>query len=51
MSDLESIGYSDWFKCRVVVEKIAVHVVAQFVSVHKDSYTVSKGGEALFRKG
>lgn len=48
MCDLKSIGYSDWFKCRVDEEKIAVHEVARVVSVHKDSYTVSKGGEAIF---
>jgi len=48
MSELESIGYSDWFKRQVDEEKIAVHGVARVVSVHKDSYTVSKGGEAIF---
>ena len=48
MSDLESMGYSDWFKSRVDDEKIAAHGVARIVSVHKDSYTVTKGGEEIF---
>ncbi len=48
MSDLKSIGYNDWFKSRVDDEKIAVHGVARVVSVHKDSYTVTKGGEEIF---
>jgi len=48
MSDLERIGYSDWFKDRVDDVKIAAHDVARIVSVHKDSYTVTKGGKEIF---
>ncbi len=48
MSDLKSIGYSDWFKNRVDDEMIAAHGVARIVSVHKDSYTITKGGEEIF---
>ena len=48
MSDLESIGYSSWFKSRVDDEKIVAHGVARVFSVHKDSYTVSIGGEEIF---
>jgi len=48
MNDLKSIGYSDWFKSRVDAEKIAIHGVARVVSVHKDSYTVTKGGGEVF---
>lgn len=48
MSDLKSIGYSDWFKIRVDEKKIAAHGVARVVSVHKDSYTITKGGEEIF---
>ena len=48
MSDLKSIGYSDWFNSRVDDEKNAAHGVARVVSVHKDSYTVTKGGEEIF---
>jgi ribosome biogenesis GTPase len=48
MSDLESIGYSDWFKSRVDDKNIASHEVARVVSVHKDSYIVTKGGGEVF---
>ena len=48
MSDLTNIGYSDWFKSRVDNEKISAHDVARVVSVHKDSYTVTKGDEGIF---
>lgn len=48
MSDLEVIGYSDWFKSRVDEEKIALHCVARVVSVHKNSFTVTKGGDEVF---
>jgi ribosome biogenesis GTPase len=48
MDDLRSVGYSDWFKRRVDDEMIAIHGVARIVSVHKDSYTVTKGGEEIF---
>ena len=48
MSDLESIGYNDWFKSRVDEEKVSSHGVARIVSVHKDSYTVSKGEGEVF---
>ncbi|MCP4078367.1 MAG: ribosome small subunit-dependent GTPase A [Gammaproteobacteria bacterium] len=48
MSDLESIGYSDWFKNRMDDEKSAAHGIARIVSVHKDSYTVTKGEEEIF---
>ncbi len=48
MNDLKSIGYSDWFKSRVDDDKIAAHGVARVVSVHKDSYTITKGGEEIF---
>ena len=48
MSDLESIGYSDWFKSRADSEKSAAHGVARIVSVHKDNYTVTKGAEDIF---
>ena len=48
MSDLKSIGYSDWFQSRADDEKISAHAVARIVSVHKDSYTVTKGEEEIF---
>ncbi|WP_455219191.1 ribosome small subunit-dependent GTPase A [Kaarinaea lacus] len=48
MTDLKSIGYSDWFRNRADDEKIAAHSIARVVSVHKDSYTLTKGGEDVF---
>ena len=48
MNDLKSLGYGDWFQNRVNHQMIAVHDVARVVSVHKDSYTVTKGGEEIF---
>jgi len=48
MNDLENIGYSDWFKDRADNDKIAAHGIARVVCVHKDSFTVTKGGEEIF---
>ncbi len=48
MSDLEDIGYSDWFQSRVDNDKLAVHSLARVVSVHKDSYTLTKGKQEIF---
>lgn len=48
MGDLKSLGYSEWFKSRVDDEMISTHGVARVVSVHKDSYTVTKGGDEIF---
>jgi len=48
MEKLENIGYQRWFQDRVDAEKIAVHDIARVVSVHKDSYLVTKGLEAVF---
>ena len=48
MNELESIGYNDWFHSQVDPEKIAAHEVARVVSVHKDSYTITKGRGEVF---
>ena len=48
MKNLESLGYSHWFKNRVDAEKIAAHEVARVVSVHKDSYVITKGFGEVF---
>lgn len=45
---LVSLGYSDWFRSQVDIEKAAVHDVARVVSVHKDCYVVSKGHGEVF---
>jgi len=48
MDKLENLGYGDWARSQVDLEKIAVHEVARVVSVHKDSYVITKGqGEAF----
>jgi ribosome biogenesis GTPase len=48
MDKLESIGYGDWFRSQVDVNKTAIHEIARVVSVHKDSCVVTKGhGEAF----
>jgi len=48
MGDLKSVGYSDWFKSRADDALNAAHDVARVVSVHKDSYTVTKGEGEIF---
>ena len=48
MNELESIGYNDWFHSQIDPEKIAVHEVARVISVHKDSYTITKGRGEVF---
>jgi len=48
MSILNSIGYSDWFKIRADDEKLSAHDLARVVSVHRDSYIVTKGSEEIF---
>ena len=45
---LKTIGYSDWFASREDAGQIAAHGVARVVAVHKDSYTLTKGGEEVF---
>ncbi len=48
MENLKNIGYSDWFQNRVDNEKRAVHDIARVVSVHKDSYTITKGAGEVY---
>lgn len=48
MEKLESLGYSSWFKNHIDAEKIAIHDIARVVSVHKDSYLVTKGAGEVF---
>lgn len=48
MDTLENIGYGDWFRSQVDVDKAAIHEIARVVSVHRDSCVVTKGhGEAF----
>ena len=48
MDKLEDIGYSHWFQSRLDAKKVAGHEVARVVSVHKDSYIVTKGLGEVF---
>ncbi|WP_205747310.1 ribosome small subunit-dependent GTPase A [Desulfopila sp. IMCC35006] len=48
MDKLESIGYGEWCRTQVDTEKTATHEVARVISVHKDSYVVTKGHGDVF---
>ena len=48
MNELEKLGYSDWFKSRLDVDKSSVHEVARVVSVHKDRYIITTGHGDVF---
>ncbi len=48
MDKLESIGYCDWFRNQVDVDKTGNHEVARVVSVHKQSYVLTKGYGEVF---
>ena len=47
ITDLKHIGYSDWFERQERADNMAAHAVARVVSVHKDRYMVTQGGEAV----
>ena len=48
MNNLKNLGYSTWFETRTDQDKLANHKIARVVSVHKDSYLISKGGSNIF---
>ena len=48
MEKLELLGFSDWFRTRVDTEQTAIHEIARVVSVHKDSFVVTKGDGEVF---
>jgi ribosome biogenesis GTPase len=48
MANLESLGYSAWFQSRSDKEKTTAHEVARVISVHRDSYVVSKGAGEVY---
>ena len=48
MEKLVSLGYSPWFKNRVDSDKMVTHDAARVVSVHKDSYVITKGSGEVF---
>ena len=48
MENLEGIGFDDWFQTHIDPDMLAVHEIARVVSVHKDSYMVTKGQGDVF---
>lgn len=48
MESLQHIGFNDWFQARIKTDKLALHEVARVVSVHKDSYMITKGQGDIF---
>lgn len=48
MESLQHIGFDQWFQTRVEPDKLALHDIARVVSVHKDSYIITKGQGDVF---
>lgn len=48
MKKLERLGYSSWFEDRVDAEMIVAHDLARVVSVHRDSYVITRGNGEVF---
>ena len=48
MENLRHIGFNDWFQARIETDKLASHEIARVVSVHKDSYMITKGQGDVF---
>ena len=48
MKNLNSIGFDDWIKDHIDTKKLENHEIARVVSVHKDSYLVTNGGDDIF---
>ena len=48
MKNLKSVGFDDWFEGHIDVTKLDNHEIARVVSVHKDSYLVTNGGDDVF---
>ena len=48
MESLQHIGFDDWFQERIDPDKLASHEIARVVSVHKDSYMITKGHGDIF---
>ncbi len=48
MSELDQLGFSDWFAERLDRDMAAVHDIARVASVHRESYTVTRGDGEVF---
>lgn len=45
---LKNLGYSNWFQDRVDTQHMAQHELARVISVHKDSYMISRGSTEVY---
>ena len=48
MDKLKRLGYGDWFRQQETDDKRAAHDIARVLTVHRDSYTVTKGDGDCF---
>ena len=48
MERLQLIGFDHWFQDRTEADKLAQHEIARVISVHKDSYMITKGRGDVF---
>ena len=48
MQNLERIGYDSWMQTHIDASKLADHEIARVISVHRDSFMVTKGGDDIF---
>ena len=48
MEKLERLGFSSWFQAHIDVDKLKAHEIVRVVSVHKDSYMLTKGDDDVF---
>ena len=48
MESLQHLGFDDWFQDHLEADKLALHEIARVVSVHKDSYMITKGHGDVF---
>jgi ribosome biogenesis GTPase len=48
MDRLEKIGFSSWFQDRADNEKTENHDVARVISVHRDSYVITRGAGEVY---
>ena len=45
---IKRLGYDHWFQTNINAEKLAEHEIARVISVHKDSYVITKGSDDVF---
>lgn len=48
MRNVKSVGFDGWFEDHIEAGKLDNHEIARVVSVHKDSYLVTNGGDDIF---